>query len=283
MQKCYKINELIRKYNKIINNKIDLMSIIALSKNEKFNDEWYCKNANNSINLIEYNKFISFINRYEKNEPIQYILNEQFFWKSLFYVNRDVLIPRFDSEILIEYGSMLFNSNKLLNILDLGIGSGCLLYSLLQEYNKSIGFGIEISINALKVALYNGYKLDLQDRFHLMNRSFENTNISLFPSKFDIIISNPPYIRTDEYNTLSSQVKDYEPKIALNPGKTGMESYYQIFKILPNLLKQNGYCILEIGYNQKDDILKLINLFKYKLIKLEYDYGNCPRMVILKV
>ena len=207
-----------------------------------------------------------------KFQPISQIIGQRYFWKSKFLVTSDVLDPRPDTETLIEHALSLGKFNR---ILDLGTGSGCILLSLLNEYKEANGIGIDISKKALNIAKKNADLLNLKHRalFKLGNWC---ENIA---GKFDLIVSNPPYISEYEMTNLSKDVLNWEPRIALTPEGDGLEAYKYILNGAKKLLKPNGKLILEIGYNQRDDVSNLLKSNNYKNITFIKDINNKDRII----
>jgi release factor glutamine methyltransferase len=207
-----------------------------------------------------------------KFQPISQIIGQRYFWKSKFLVTSDVLDPRPDTETLIEHTLSLGKFNR---ILDLGTGSGCILLSLLNEYKEAIGIGIDISKKALNVAKKNADLLNLKHR-----ASFKLGNwCENIEGKFDLIVSNPPYISEYEMTNLSKDVLNWEPRIALTPEGDGLEAYKYILNGAKKLLKPNGKLILEIGYNQRDDVSNLLKSNNYKNITFIKDINNKDRII----
>ena len=207
-----------------------------------------------------------------KFQPISQIIGQRYFWKSKFLVTSDVLDPRPDTETLIEHTLSLGKFNR---ILDLGTGSGCILLSLLNEYKEAIGIGIDISKKALNVAKKNADLLNLKHR-----ASFKLGNwCENIEGQFDLIVSNPPYISEYEMMNLSKDVLNWEPRIALTPEGDGLEAYKYILNGAKKLLKPNGKLILEIGYNQRDDVSYLLKSNNYKAITVIKDINNKDRII----
>ena len=226
---------------------------------------------NTSLNQEQEDLFAKLIKRRRKQqEPVAYILNKKEFWNESYYVDKRVLIPRPETEILIE---MLLkkvkDKSKAFQILDLGCGSGCLLISCLKEFNKSLGLGIDISSLALEVAKKNIQSYKINSRAKLLKLDLFKLDIK---KKFDFILSNPPYLTSSEYRNLSKDVKDYEPKQALVGGFDGILYYKKIISFSKSSLKKNGFLALEIGDGQYKEIKKLLTnhsfrvLDKYQLI-----------------
>ena len=225
---------------------------------------------NTSLNQEQEDLFAKLIKRRKQQEPVAYILNKKEFWNESYYVDKRVLIPRPETEILIE---MLLkkvkDKSKAFQILDLGCGSGCLLISCLKEFNKSLGLGIDISSLALEVAKKNIQSHKINSRAKLLKLDLFKLDIK---KKFDFILSNPPYLTSSEYRNLSKDVKDYEPKQALVGGFDGILYYKKIISFSKSSLKKNGFLALEIGDGQYKEIKKLLTnhsfrvLDKYQLI-----------------
>ena len=225
---------------------------------------------NTSLNQEQEYLFAKLIKRRKQQEPVAYILNKKEFWNESYYVDKRVLIPRPETEILIE---MLLkkvkDKSKAFQILDLGCGSGCLLISCLKEFNKSLGLGIDISSLALEVAKKNIQSYKINSRAKLLKLDLFKLDIK---KKFDFILSNPPYLTSSEYRNLSKDVKDYEPKQALVGGFDGILYYKKIISFSKSSLKKNGFLALEIGDGQYKEIKKLLTnhsfrvLDKYQLI-----------------
>jgi release factor glutamine methyltransferase len=208
--------------------------------------------------------FAKLIKRRRQQEPVAYILNKKEFWNENYYVDKRVLIPRPETEILIE---MLLkkvkDKSKVFQILDLGCGSGCLLISCLKEFNKSLGLGIDISSLALEVAKKNIQSHKISSRAKLLKLDLFKLDIK---KKFDFILSNPPYLTSSEYRNLSKDVKDYEPKQALVGGFDGILYYKKIISFSKSSLKKNGFLALEIGDGQYKEIKKLLTNHSFRIL-----------------
>ena len=230
-----------------------------------------------SDNIIE--NFNSLILRRRKNEPISYLTNIREFWKYEFYINESVLIPRHDSEIIIETVlKYVPNINKKYSILDLGTGSGCLIISLLKEYKNSHGLGIDIDLKALKVAKTNKSMLLNESRLMFSNDSFEK-----FQTKeFDIIVCNPPYIPVSQMDNIEDQVTLYEPHQSLFAEENGLLNYKNIIKNLRKNINKDQLIFFEIGINQSSSIINLLKINNFALISVENDLANIPRCIVAK-
>ena len=211
--------------------------------------------------------------RRKNKEPVAYILNKKDFWNETYFVDQRVLIPRPETEILIEMVlKKIKDKSKVLQLLDIGCGSGCLLISCLRELKKSIGIGLDISSDALAVTKINVKNYKLNKRVELHKESIFNF---LTLKKFDIILSNPPYLSSAEYDNLEIDVKNFEPKTALKGGHDGTSHYKKIITFASMSLKKNGLLALELGDQQFFKIKEMLaeNSFrvldKYRLINGE--------------
>ncbi len=231
------------------------------------------------LKYSELHQYKELILRRKKSEPIAYIINKKDFWKDTFFVDNSVLIPRPDSEIIIETVIKYFpNQNESLQILDLGTGSGCLIISLLKEFKNSKGVGIDFDKKALEVAKHNKYNLLNNDRLKFYYSDFSEFN-SL---SYDLIVCNPPYISTLSKGNLMIDVRDFEPESALFAEEDGLYCYKII---LDNLIKHENkkqLIIFEVGYGQSDSINKLLKNANFKVISVEEDISHIPRCIVAK-
>lgn len=231
-----------------------------------------------TLSDIEYNKFIEYINRRCKKEPLQYILGLQEFMGLKFMVNSNVLIPRQDTEILVETILSNLPCRENLFILDIGTGSGCIAISLAHFIKNSHIVALDISKEALKIASYNAYKNDVSDRICFLESDLLS-NLEKSDYKFDIIVSNPPYIPLCEMKTLSCDVFKFEPHTALYGGIDGLDFYRKIINDSPNFLNTKGIMAFEVGYNQAESVAALMK-DKFSNIKLIKDLNKIDRVVI---
>jgi release factor glutamine methyltransferase len=204
------------------------------------------------------------VRRRVKKEPIAYILNNKEFWSTNFYVDRSVLIPRPETEVLIDLIlSQISNKNNYLNILDIGTGSGCILISLLKELVKAKGIGVDKSTKAIAIAKKNSISQQVDNR-----ASFKNVNLEeiKFDKKFDLIVSNPPYLPDVSLKNLNLDIKLYEPKIALQGGVQGVDFLCKIINLASKILKINGLLALEIGDNQYHILATYLKKNRFKIL-----------------
>ncbi len=226
-----------------------------------------------TLNKEQEDLYSKLVERRKHKEPVAYILNKKEFWNENYFVDKRVLIPRPETEILIELLlKKIKDKNKAYKVLDLGCGSGCLLISFLKEMHKSQGIGVDISSNALEVAKKNIELHNLNNRAKLVRIDLLTLHTK---DKFDVIFSNPPYLSSSDYAKLSDDVKNFEPKQALVGGFNGVLYYKKIITIAQLALKKNGYLALELGDKQYRTISKLLQdhsfriLDKYQLINNE--------------
>ena len=272
-----KYHEILKKGNKSLAIKdSNLDCELILSKVLKKSREEILINLDSEINKKQKKEFDFYLNKRKKKKPIAQILGFKFFWKSKFYINNSVLIPRPESEHLIEQALKYLPINKSNNLLDIGTGSGCLIISLLKERNKCKATAIDISIDALKVAKINA------KMHHIVNKiKFLNIDIDKFNSnKYDLIISNPPYINKVDLNRLDDDVRLYEPKLALFGGVTGFESIKKIIKNSYKLLKNNGKLIMEIGEKQKNFSIRILIDNGFYINSIGKDFSGKDRFLI---
>ena len=265
--KVLKLND-IKSYN--------LDSEILLSLTLKIERSQLLLNLDKRIENKEKKIFYNFIERRSNNEPIAYITGYKDFWKSKFKVDKNVLIPRPDTETLIEQVLNELDINSSKKILDIGTGSGCIIISILKERKRCLGVGVDISKKALKLAKYNAKIQHIENRIKFLNSDIDN----FYRDKYDLIISNPPYIKLNKINSLDNDIKNHEPKVALNGGIDGYSKIRLVIKKSSKLIKKKGKIFLEVGLNQTRetlDILKLSGFFGSKIIK---DLNNKNRCIV---
>ena len=262
------------KKNEILTAGLD--SELLLSKIINKPREYLFLNPNRIIDKDNVEKFQFLIERRKKKEPIAYILNKKDFWKSTFYVDKNVLIPRPDTEILIQEALYLLPKDRRISVLDIGTGSGCIILSLLQENKHITGFGIDISKKALKVANFNAKIHQLQNRVRFFKSSVDN----FFKGKYDLIVSNPPYINKIDFKYLEKDVSGFEPIAALKGGNDGLSLIRKVVERSSKLLKKGGKFILEIGHDQKLKVKSLLKKKKFYVKKIVKDYGKKNRCII---
>ena len=241
--------------------------------NEQFE---LCKKNEISSKITK--SYFELIDRRIKREPIAYITNKQSFWNDEFKVTKDTLIPRPETELILESVISYFPDKKIdLNIADLGTGSGCIIISLLQEYINASGIGIDISKEAIKIANENKKLLKNHERLKLLDEDYAGYNLN----GFDIIVSNPPYISQNSLD-IQKDVYDYEPHLALFSKNNGIEAYNKIISNLASRIDKNFFLFLEIGLGQASEVTKLLKNNGFTEILTKVDLANIPRCVIAK-
>ena len=223
-------------------------------------------------NVIKFNYFIK---RRLKREPMAYIFQEKEFWNKKFLVNNGTLIPRPETALLVEK-IIKYYKNKDLFFLDVGTGSGCILLTLLEEIKNSYGIGIDISKQALDIAVKNSKRFELIRRSKFLNRSVDQ----IFGYKFDLIVSNPPYVCRHQIKNLSADVKNFEPRIALDGGNDGLDVIKKVIYKSKNILKKKGMLALEIGHGQYKNVSQILRMQGFKDKFLISDYQNNIRCIL---
>ena len=244
-----------------------LDSEILLSKILNKTRENVLINLDQKINIKNISTYKEYLKRRSNNEPIAYILGEKEFWSKKFNVNKDTLIPRPETELLVDKILKIYQE-KQISILDIGTGSGCIVISLLSSLKTSNGVGIDISKNAILMAKKNALKHKLSRRVKFLNKSINN----IFSKKFDLIVSNPPYVDSKDIKNLSEDIKRFEPRIALDGGNDGLDLIKKVIYKSKNILKIKGMLALEIGNEQIKKVSKILidNNFRIKHVIKDY-------------
>ena len=244
-----------------------LDSEILLSKTLNKSREKILTNLDQKINTKNISVYKEYLQRRSNNEPIAYILGEKEFWSKKFYVNKYTLIPRSETELLVDKILKIYWEKKI-SILDIGTGTGCIIISLLSSLKNSNGIGVDISKNAILTAKKNALKYKLSKRVKFFHKSFNN----IFSKKFDLIVSNPPYIESKDIKNLSDDIKKHEPRIALDGGNDGLDLIKKVIYKSKYILKTKGMLALEIGNEQINKVSKILidNNFRIKHIIKDY-------------
>mgnify|MGYP001304558629 CR=1 FL=1 len=254
----------------------NLDSEILLSLTLNIDRSQLLLNLDKRLENKEKKNFYNLIERRSNNEPIAYISGYKDFWKSKFKVDKNVLIPRPDTETLIEQVLKELDIDSSKKILDIGTGSGCIIISILKERKKCSGVGIDISKKAVKLAKYNAKIQHIDNRIKFLNSDIDN----FCRDKYDLIISNPPYIKQLEINDLDKDIKNHEPKVALDGGIDGYCKIRLIIKKSSNLIKKKGKLFLEIGTNQTIETLKILNLNGFYKTRIVKDLSSKNRCIV---
>ena len=253
-----------------------LDSELLLSKVIKKDRKYMILNSKKKLNFRYLENFNNLVSRRRRGEPVAYLTNSKEFWKQKYFVNKHVLIPRPDSEILVEETLKLYQKGKKIKLLDIGTGSGCLLLSILKERRNFFGNAVNISKNAINIAEFNAKLQQLNNRVKFYISDIDKFLIG----KYDLILSNPPYIKKFDLKYLDNDVVFYEPKIALDGGSDGFSEITKVINKAAELIKKNGKFVLEIGHNQRNETInRLINKSFY-INKVVKDYGKNDRCII---
>ncbi len=267
-----KFGSSVLKENKVPSYILD--SEILLSKILNKSREEILTNLDRQINEKYILIFKDYLKRRSKHEPLAYILEEKEFWSKIFKVSKDTLIPRPETELLVDKIIKLYRKKKI-SILDIGTGSGCIIISLLSSLKDSHGTGIDISKNAVQIAKNNAAKHKLSNRVKFFNKPFQN----IFGKKFDLIVSNPPYIVRKDIKNLSEDIKRYEPRMALDGGNDGLDLIKKVIYKSKHILKIKGMLALEIGNEQFKKVSKILIGNNFRIINVIKDYKNNVRCV----
>ena len=265
--------------NKLKLNNIDthiLDSELLLSYALNLPREKVLTNLDAKIKKSRFNSFKKLLYRREKKEPVAYIINNKEFWKNNFYINKDVLIPRPETEIIVEEVLKIIKPFSSKSLLDVGTGSGCIIISIIKERLNCLATAIDISKKALNIARFNA------KMHHLINKiNFVNIDIDkIQDNKYDFIISNPPYIKKLNLSKLDESVKFFEPYIALEAGIDGLREIKKLIIKSNKLLKRNGRLIFEIGEHQSMIVKNILNDNGYYVNKVINDISSIPRVII---
>ena len=256
---------------KIVSHRIDsevILSYILKISREKLliKEDKVCNE-----NII---KFRSLISRRLKQEPVAYIIARKEFRSEDFFVDKKSLIPRPETELLIDPIVKIFK-NKNLFFLDIGVGSGCIIFSILKELNHSKGIGIDICKKAILNAKINLNRFNLKNRVKLLNKSVDQ----VLNKKFDLVVSNPPYIAKREINRLANDIRKFEPKVALDGGNDGLDVIKKVIYKSKEILKLKGVLALEIGRGQYFSVARVLRENNFRQIRIVKDYQNNIRCI----
>ena len=261
------------KNKNIISHELDVQ--VILSDIMGVTRDFFIANGHINVSINTIKKFNHAIKRRINREPVAYIIGKKEFWSQDFTVNQATLVPRPETELLI-YKVVDFFKNKRINVLDIGTGSGCILLSILKELDFSRGVGIDISTKAIKTAQINSKNLNLfnQSKFKVFDISKFNVG------KYDLIVSNPPYIPSKDIKNLSKDIINYEPLVALNGGLDGLDLIRKVIYKSNSLLKKKGLLAIEIGFNQYLKVSSLLKQYGFREMSRQCDYNHNVRCII---
>ena len=251
-------------------------SEILMSKVLKKTREYILLYSNKDISTAEFDNFKHLINERTNGKPIAYLIGKKFFWKYEFKINKDVLIPRPDTELIVEETLKLTKNRNNIKILEIGSGSGCIILSILNERKDFTGIGIDISKKCIDLSKKNTLKIGLKNNIKFLKSNVDNFNYG----KYDLIISNPPYINQYDLKYLEKDIVNFEPKLALNGGQDGLSEIRKVIKKSSELIKIKGKLILEIGFDQKERVKKLLNKKGFYINRIAKDLAKNDRCII---
>ena len=258
----------------IANSQLD--SEILMAKTINKDRKYILLNSNYYLNKNDIIYFYKLIKQRSLGNPVAYLVNKKFFWNSEFFVTKNTLIPRPDTEIIVENVLHMTKYKNKLNILDIGIGSGCILLSILKERQNFYGTGIDISKKCLNISKINATNLKVISRLKLYKSNVDKFKLG----KYDLIVSNPPYIKTSNLKYLERDVAEFEPKLALDGGLDGLSEIRKVIKKSSELIKKNGKFILEIGFDQKNKVIKLLKKEGFYINSTQKDLAKNDRCIV---
>ena len=248
---------------------------VILKEVLKIQDRDLILDKNINVNPLEDKLIKDMVEERINRKPLSRIIGRREFFSLEFEIDDSVLDPRPETEHLVEEAINLIQKNEIKNILELGVGSGCVIISILKICNGIKGFGVDISKDAIVNAKLNLTKNKLDDCHLVVSDWGKSLNM-----KFDLIVSNPPYIKSSDLAYLPKEVCNYDPSISLNGGYDGLESYRKIAKQACDLLTHNGFIVIEIGYDQAKDVSNIFNSHDFKLLNKVKDYSDLDRILI---
>jgi len=254
--------------------KID--SEILMSRVIKKNRADIILNSKTELSQKDYNLYENLIIQRSKQKPIAYLTGKKEFWKYEFSVTKDVLIPRPDTEIIVEKTLKLTKNKNKLKVLEIGIGSGCILLSILKERKNFYGTGIDISKKTIEICKINCKNLGLSNRVKLLKTDIDNFRYG----KYDLIISNPPYIKKFDLKYLEKEVSFYEPKPALDGGLDGLSELKKVILNSSKLIKRNGKLVLEIAFDQAESVKSILKQNEFYINEIIKDLSKKNRCII---
>ncbi len=233
-------------------------------------------NSERSLSNEDYKNFRELISNRLKYKPIAYLIGEKSFWKYEFEINNKVLIPRPDTELIVEQVLKIYGNKSKTKFLEIGVGSGCLILSILKERKHFLGVGVDLSKDCINICKINAIKLRVQNRLKLFKTDIDNFNLG----KYDLIVSNPPYIKKLDFKKLNKDVTNYEPKLALDGGLDGLSKIRKVIKKSSELVKLSGKLIIEIAHDQRKMVKKILIENGFFVNKVVKDLSKNDRCII---
>ncbi|ETA70210.1 peptide chain release factor N(5)-glutamine methyltransferase [Candidatus Pelagibacter ubique] len=256
--------------NSILDAEILMAKIINKDRN------YILINSSNSINKNDLNNFYKLIEQRSLGYPLAYLTKKKSFWDSEFFITKDILIPRPDTELVVENILRLTKQKSKINILDIGVGSGCIIVSILKERENFRGTGIDLSKKCLIISKKNAVAHKVSSRLKLYKSDVDKFNLG----KYDLIVSNPPYIKKHKLKYLERDVAEFEPRLALDGGLDGLSEIRKVIKKSSELIKKNGKLILEIGFDQKNKVINLLKKEGFYIDSTQKDLANNDRCIV---
>ena len=262
------------KINKVKTSRID--SEILMSKAIKKEREYVLLNLDKEIDERNIIHFYDLIKTRSKGKPIAYLVGKKEFWKYEFKISEKVLIPRPDTELIVDQALKIVKYKSNLKVLDIGVGSGCILLSILKEKKSFFGTGIDVSKESINISRINSIKLGLENRIKFFKSDIDNFNIG----KYDLIISNPPYIKKLDLKYLDKEILNFEPRLALDGGLDGLSEIRKVIAKSSELIKKKGKLILEIAFDQKYEVKEILKNNGFYIERIVKDLSKNERCII---
>ena len=258
----------------IPNSLLDAEILMAETINKDRN--YILLNSSDPVNKNDLNYFYKLIKQRSLGKPVAYLTKKKSFWNSEFFITKDILIPRPDTELIVENTLSLTKQKSKINILDIGVGSGCIIVSILKERENFRGTGIDLSKKCLIISKKNAIAQKVSSRLKLYKSDVDKFNLG----KYDLIVSNPPYIKTCKLKYLERDVSEFEPRLALEGGSDGLSEIRKVIKKSSELIKKNGKFILEIGFDQKNKVINLLNEEGFYINSTQKDLAYNDRCIV---
>ena len=233
-------------------------------------------NSKRIISKKDYKNFRNLVRHRLKKKPVAYLIGKKSFWKYEFKLNDNVLVPRPDSELLIEQVLKIYKNKSQINFLEIGVGSGCIILSILREKKSFLGKGVDLSDDCIKICKINAIKLGVKNRLKLFKSDIDN----FVSDKYDLIVSNPPYVKKSDLDKLDKDVINHEPILALDGGLDGLSKIRKVIKKSSELVKLNGKLILEIAHDQKTMVKKILWNYGFFVNYVVKDLADNDRCIV---